>query len=176
MLPRLTYRFLTQVSPRLALKAGHLWVFKGMRTMAAHRRRVRRGELFPPFFFLALTNACNLRCHGCWIHSQTEVHTLSEDDVDGLILAAKRRKCYFFTLLGGEPMMYPGWAEILARHADCYFQIITNGLFLNEENVARMRQAGNITPLVSLDGMEAANDDRRGEGVFGAGCRRALGG
>jgi MoaA/NifB/PqqE/SkfB family radical SAM enzyme len=65
-------------------------------------------------------------------------------------------------------MLYPQWWEIPERHADCYFQIITNGMFLSEENVRRIVRLGNVTPLVSLDGLEASNDSRRGEGVFHA--------
>ena len=168
MLCRLAYRAVTELSPRLAMKAGWLWVYKGMRAVGAYKRRVKRGELFPPFFFLALTNACNLRCHGCWIEGHGRVSQLSVADVDALIAAGKRQRAYFYTLLGGEPMIYPGLWEIIERHRDCYFQIITNGMFFSEENVARLRAAGNVTPLVSIDGLEAHNDDRRGAGVFQA--------
>ncbi len=48
MLLRLTYRGLTRIAPRLAFKAGYLWVLKGARSMAAYKRRVKKGELFPP--------------------------------------------------------------------------------------------------------------------------------
>ena len=168
MLLRLAYRLLTGISPRLGLKAAHLWVYKGMKAMRAYRKRVEQGELFPPFLFLALTNACNLRCHGCWIESHGKPQSLCQEDVDRIIHAANQHGCYFFTLLGGEPMLYPGWWEILNRHRNCYFQIITNGMFLNEENVRAIRQAGNVTPLVSLDGFAQENDRRRGEGVFAA--------
>ncbi len=168
MLLRLAYRLATEVSPRLALKAGYLWAYKGMNAMRAYRRRVGRGELFPPFLFLAVTNACNLRCRGCWIESHGKPESLCQQDVDRIIAAGKRHGSYFFTLLGGEPMLYPGWSEILRRHRDCYFQIITNGMFLTEENVARLRGAGNVTPLVSIDGPEEQNDERRGDGVFRA--------
>jgi len=168
MLFRLAYRAVTELSPRLVMKAGWLWVYKGMRAVGAYKRRVKRGELFPPFFFLALTNACNLRCHGCWIEGHGRVSQLPVADVDTLIAAGKRQRAYFYTLLGGEPMIYPGLWEIIERHRDCYFQIITNGMFFGDENVARLRKAGNVTPLVSIDGMEAHNDDRRGEGVFQA--------
>ncbi len=166
MLLRLAYRAATRVSPRLAAKAAWLWVYKGNRAMAAHRRRVRRGELFPPFLFLALTNACNLRCHGCWIDATGGGLSLSEDDVDSVIAAGKKQKAYFYTLLGGEPMMYPGIWNIIQRHPECYFQIITNGMFLDEENVQRIRRLGNVTVLVSIDGPEAENDARRGKGVY----------
>jgi len=167
MLARLAYRLATEVSPRLALKAGYLWAYKGMRAVAAYRRRTERGELFPPFLFLALTSACNLRCHGCWIEGQQSVQ-LPPEDVDAIIAAGKRQKAYFYTLLGGEPMIYPALWQIIERHRDCYFQIITNGMFLDEGNVGRMRAAGNVTPLVSIDGLQEHNDDRRGLGVFQA--------
>jgi MoaA/NifB/PqqE/SkfB family radical SAM enzyme len=123
MLPRLAFRFATELSPRLAAKAGYLWAYKGMRALTAYKRRVRRGELFPPFLFLALTSACNLRCHGCWIESKKS-RELSLDDIESVIAA--------------------------------------------DETARRVRQAGNVTPLVSIDGLRADNDDRRGEGVFDA--------
>jgi MoaA/NifB/PqqE/SkfB family radical SAM enzyme len=41
-------------------------------------------------------------------------------------------------------------------------------MFLSEENVQALRRAGNVTPLVSLDGFAQENDRRRGEGVFQA--------
>jgi len=166
MLFRLAYRMATEISPRLALKAGYLWAYKGMRAIRAYKKRVKRGELFPPFLFLALTDACNLRCRGCWIGSSGRGRQLSEEDVDGLIAAGKRQKAYFYTLLGGEPMIYPPLWDVIGRHPDCYFQIITNGMFFDEENVERIRALGNVTPLVSIDGLEENNDDRRGQGVF----------
>ncbi len=136
--------------------------------MRAYRGRLRRGELFPPFLFLALTNACNLRCRGCWIENERPTSSLSEEDVDRLIAAGQRQKSNFYTLLGGEPMMYPALWSVIERHADCYFQIITNGMFLDERNVERIQAAGNVTPLVSIDGWQEQNDERRGQGVFEA--------
>ncbi len=168
MLASFARRLATQVSPRLLWKAGYLWAYQGMKAVRAYRRRVERGQVFPPFLFLALTDACNLRCHGCWIANQGKARKLSSEQIDRIIAAAKQQGSRFITLLGGEPMLYPQWWEIPQRHSDCYFQIITNGLFLTEENVARIVKLGNVTPLVSLDGWETANDTRRGEGVFRA--------
>jgi MoaA/NifB/PqqE/SkfB family radical SAM enzyme len=39
-------------------------------------------------------------------------------------------------------------------------------MFFTEDAVQRIRQAGNVSPLVSIDGFEQQNDARRGEGVF----------
>jgi len=166
MLLRLLYRLATEVSPSLLLKAGYLWVWKATGAMRAFRRRQARGDLFPPFLFLALTNACNLRCRGCWITARGGSRSLSLEQVEAIISAGKTRRCYFYVLLGGEPMLYPHLWDVIGKHRDCYFQIITNGMFFSRENVARIRTLGNVTPLVSLDGEAQQNDARRGEGVY----------
>lgn len=168
MLFRLAYRLATEVSPRLVIKAGYLWAYKGIRALRAHQRRLARGELFPPFLFLALTNACNLRCHGCWIESKFPIRELSLDDLEAIITAGKKQEAYFYTLLGGEPFLYANLWDIVFRHPECYFQIITNGMFLDEETVRQIRRAGNVSPLVSIDGFQQENDQRRGQGVFDA--------
>jgi len=166
MLVRLAYRLATEVSPRLLWKAAALWARPAGRAIRAHRRRVARGELFPPFLFFALTNACNLRCRGCWIHGDGDVHELGREQIDTMIAVGRKHHVRFHTLLGGEPMMVPGVLDIPARHTDCYFQLITNGMFFDETTAARIAALGNVTPLVSLDGPAAANDARRGQGVF----------
>jgi len=168
MLPRFAYRMITEVSPRLLWKAAHLWAWKGDRAIRAYRKRRKQGELFPPFLFLALTHACNLRCNGCWIHSDAAPQQLGFNDVHRLIEEGKRQKAYFYTLLGGEPMLYPQLWQIVEAHSECYFQIITNGMFFDEANVERIRRYGNVTPLVSIDGFAAENDARRGGGTFQA--------
>jgi len=58
--------------------------------------------------------------------------------------------------------MHPHLLDMLAEHPDCYFQIFTNGHFITEERAKRMRQLGNVTPLVSVEGSEIVSDERRG--------------
>jgi MoaA/NifB/PqqE/SkfB family radical SAM enzyme len=58
--------------------------------------------------------------------------------------------------------MYPHLLEILGRHRDCYFQVFTNGTVLTEEMASEMRRIGNITPLISVEGLEQVSDRRRG--------------
>lgn len=158
----------TEVSPRLLAKAGRLWVWKSMRAMRLHRARLAQGRLFPPFLFLALTSACNLRCRGCWIDNDRAPDWLSPEDLQGILSAGKRQGVYFYTLLGGEPMLYPGLWNLVEAHPDCYFQLITNGMFFTPEATQRIARLGNVTPLVSIDGLAQQNDERRGPGVFAA--------
>jgi MoaA/NifB/PqqE/SkfB family radical SAM enzyme len=79
------------------------------------------------------------------------------------ITDAKRHGNTFFGLLGGEPFMHPELLEVLAAHPDCYFQIFTNGQFITEKIAQRLRQLGNATPLVSIEGRELVSDERRGK-------------
>jgi MoaA/NifB/PqqE/SkfB family radical SAM enzyme len=80
-----------------------------------------------------------------------------------LIGDAKKHGNSFFGLLGGEPFMHPELLDILAAHPDCYFQIFTNGQFITEKTARRLRQLGNATPLVSIEGREMVSDERRGK-------------
>jgi MoaA/NifB/PqqE/SkfB family radical SAM enzyme len=166
MLTRLAYRVATEISPRMAFSAAYLWVFKGALAVWAYKKRLKRKELYPPFMFIALTNTCNLRCHGCWVEKEGTAHFLSDAEMDALIASGKKQSAYYYTLLGGEPFMHKGIWDIFRRHRDCYFQAITNGMLFTEANVRRLKEVGNVTPLVSLDGMAEQNDLRRGEGVF----------
>jgi hypothetical protein len=52
--------------------------------------------------------------------------------------------------------------DMLAAHPDCYFQLFTNGQFITEKVAEELRQLGNATPLISIEGREITSDERRG--------------
>jgi MoaA/NifB/PqqE/SkfB family radical SAM enzyme len=68
----------------------------------------------------------------------------------------------FFGIVGGEPFMHPRLFELLEAHPDCYFQIFTNGQFITDAKAKRLRELGNVTPLISIEGTEIVSDERRG--------------
>ena len=140
MLAKLAYRAATELSPRLAAKAAHLWVYKGMLAVRSYQSRLARKELYPPFMFVALTNTCNLRCHGCWVEKEGDAFHLPAEDLDNIIRSGKRRNAYYYTLLGGEPFMHKGIWDIFTRHKDCFFQAITNGMLFTEKNADRIAE------------------------------------
>ncbi|MDA8020075.1 MAG: radical SAM protein [Thermoanaerobaculia bacterium] len=168
VLLRLALRVATELSPRALWKMLYLYAAKGAGAIWAYKRRLAKGELYPPFLFIAITNSCNLRCHGCWVEKEGEGHVLGLDEIDLMIESGKRRKSYYYTLLGGEPFLVKDIWKIFETHSDCYFQTITNGMIFTEANVERLKRLGNVTPLVSLDGFEQQNDLRRGDGVWQA--------
>jgi MoaA/NifB/PqqE/SkfB family radical SAM enzyme len=166
MLAKMAYRLATEISPRLAFKGAYLCAYKGMRAISAYKKRMAAGQLYPPFMFVALTNTCNLRCHGCWVEKEGTAFYMGTEQLDNIIVTGKKHKAFYYTLLGGEPFMHKGIWDVFTKHSDCYFQTITNGMLFTEENVARLKKAGNVTPLISIDGWKEQNDLRRGAGVF----------
>ncbi len=163
---KLGWRALTEVSLKSNIKAAWLYGVKGGLAIRAHRARQKKGELYPPFIYIDLTNTCNLRCKGCWVEKEGEARTIPIEDVKTIIEHSKKNKSYFHTLLGGEPFMYRGIWEIFKDNPDCYFQVITNGMMFTPDNVNTLAKLGNVTPLISIDGFAENNDDRRGKEVF----------
>ena len=52
--------------------------------------------------------------------------------------------------------------DIFAAHPDCYFQVFTNGQLITDGIAARLRELGNVSPLVSVEGTEIVSNERRG--------------
>lgn len=142
----------------LAWKAG----FKGIRSVQKHKRRLKNGQFFPPFLYISVVNSCNLRCQGCWVDVAAPQQKIEMDAMDRMLNEAKAMGNSFFGILGGEPFMHGELLEILERHSDCYFQVFTNGHFIDSKVAKKIRQLGNVTPLISVEGNEIVSDERRG--------------
>lgn len=164
---KMAKRALLETDKRLLWKLAWNMGWKGMRSVQKHKRRLKRGEYFPPFLYVSIINSCNLRCQGCWVDVAAKQETLDLEAMNNLIMEAKAMGNVFFGIVGGEPFMHPQLFEILEAHPDCYFQIFTNGQFITDEKAKRLRQLGNVTPLISVEGSEIVSDERRGrEDVF----------
>ena len=164
MFPRLATRILRTTDKRLLWKFGWNFGLKGMVSVERFKRRIKRGEYFPPFLYLSIINSCNLRCQGCWVDVEAPREMIDLTTLSNMINDAKRRAGNsFFGILGGEPFMHPQLLEIFAAHPDCYFQVFTNGQFITEKIAAELRRLGNVTPLISIEGREIVSDERRGK-------------
>lgn len=160
-------RLLVETDKRLLMKAAWTLGVKGLRSVHRHKRRLKRGEFFPPFLYLSVINSCNLRCQGCWVDVAAKQEKIELDAANRTIREAKAMGNAFFGILGGEPFMHKDLLEIFAAHRDVYFQVFTNGHFITDEVAAELRQLGNVTPLISVEGTEIISDQRRGRaGVY----------
>ncbi len=156
------YRVVKTTDARLLWKIGYNFGYKGIRSVQRFKARLKQGQTFPPFLYVSITNSCNLRCQGCWVDVDKPQSLISFEDMNRLIGNAKQHGNSFFGILGGEPFLHPDLIAILKAHPDCYFQIFTNGHAITDKVAAELREAGNATPLVSVEGTEAVSDVRRG--------------
>jgi MoaA/NifB/PqqE/SkfB family radical SAM enzyme len=163
MLPRLISRTIRSTDMRCLWKFAWNFGLKGMLSVEKFKRRIRRGEYFPPFLYVSIINSCNLRCQGCWVDVEAPRESIDLAPMNRLINDAKKHGNSFFGILGGEPFMHPELLEMLAGHPDCYFQVFTNGQFITEKVAAELRRLGNVTPLISIEGREIVSDERRGK-------------
>jgi len=136
--------------------------WKGVSGFNKFQKRKERGENFPAFQFISVTDDCNLACQGCWVTKGDRSSSLDLIALNKIITDSKKHGCYFYGILGGEPLMYPDLMNLFRAHPDCYFQLFTNGTLLTDKVAAELRGLGNVTPLISLEGNEVVADIRRG--------------
>src|ERR1700678_2000609 len=143
MLPSLIFPTLRTADMRCLAKLPWNFGLKSMLSVEKFKRRIKRGEYFPPFLYLSIINSCNLRCQGCWVDVE-EQDAIELDTLNRTIADAKRHGNAFFGILGGEPFMHPQLLDIFAAHPDCYFQVFTNGQLITNEVAGEMRKIGNV--------------------------------
>ncbi len=163
MFPTLALRTLRTADRRCLAKFAWNFGVKGALSVEKFKRRIKRGDYFPPFLYVSIINSCNLRCQGCWVDVEAPREMIGLDELNRLIGDAKAHGNSFFGILGGEPFMHPQLLDMLAAHPDSYFQLFTNGQFITEKVAERLRELGNATPLVSIEGREITSDVRRGK-------------
>lgn len=135
---------------------------KGAIGFSRFQKRMKRGEFFPAFHFISVTDDCNLNCQGCWVTGKIKNSRMEPEVLNSIISQSKEKGSYFFGILGGEPLMYKPLLEELGRHPDCYFQLFTNGTLLTEGVAEELRKLGNVSPLISFEGDQEVADTRRG--------------
>ena len=167
MILSLAHRMCRTTDARLLWKFAYNFGYQGVRSVQRFKRRLKKGQAFPPFLYISITSRCNLCCRGCWVDVGSPPSSLSLEEVNALIEAAKKHGNRFFGILGGEPFLHEDLIRMLEAHPDCYFQVFTNGHFITDKVAAMLRRVGNATPLISVEGTELISDTRRnGRGVL----------
>lgn len=127
---------------------------------------------FPLIMGWELTLKCNLRCTHCGSSAgqarPNELTTREALDVCDQFPDLLVREVDF---TGGEPLLRRDWPDIAERLIEhkILVNVLTNGLELEEDTIARMRQVGISSLGISLDGLEATHDQiRNRKGSFAA--------
>ena len=113
------------------------------------------------------TSACNLHCTGCWAAEYGHKLNLDLETIDNIVKQGKELGIYMYIYTGGEPLVRKkDIITLCERHPDCEFLSFTNGTLIDEQFCQELLRVKNFVPAISLEGFEAANDGRRGEGVY----------
>ena len=167
-----------QISPRVLRRLLHsllanvaLHRDRSMQTAIQSFRERHNGQSPPTTMVISPTKTCNLQCVGCYASSGPTGERLEWDVFDRIITEAKTLwGLRFITISGGEPLSYRSQGKDLldmaARHNDCFFMMYTNGTLIDEPMARRLAEVGNLTPAISVEGLEERTDARRGPGVF----------
>jgi MoaA/NifB/PqqE/SkfB family radical SAM enzyme len=112
---------------------------------------------YPLRINIELTNCCNLACSTCirrWWSEQagTMEEALARHVIDEAAEMPVKPKIFFGGF--GEPLVYPGVEELVARAAEAGLrtELITNGILLDGQKSAALIEAGLDTLWVSIDG------------------------
>lgn len=162
MLIRSAFRFAHGVNNRVLWAFLRRFAWQGYLRQRQYNHDKSKGIYRPPVLFLSVTNRCNYRCQGCWVSQHGGATDMPPGLFHSIIRQARHWGNSFFGILGGEPLLYNGLWDILAEHPDCYFQVFTNGSLLTAEHAHRMKTLGNVTPLISIEGLEESSNIRRG--------------
>src|SRR5262249_48653598 len=86
---RMAKRLLLETDKRLLWKRAWNMGWKGRLSVERHKRRLKRGEFFPPFLYVSIINSCNLRCQGCWVDVAARQEIIQPDAFRRLVREAK---------------------------------------------------------------------------------------
>ena len=125
---------------------------------------------FPVVAALELTLRCPCRCLTCGSHAGAKrARELDHDEWLKVIGALADLGCRSITLLGGEPLLYPRWSELVqaARARGMLVDLISSGQGLDENVALRIRDCGLHSVTISVDGLADTHDaQRRVSGCF----------
>lgn len=113
------------------------------------------------------TSACNLHCTGCWAAEYGNKLNLTFDEIDSIISQGKELGVYMYIYTGGEPLVCKDdLIKICEKHNDCQFLSFTNATLIDEQFADELLRVKNFITSISIEGFEAATDDRRGKGTY----------
>jgi MoaA/NifB/PqqE/SkfB family radical SAM enzyme len=135
------------------------------------RFRAEHGCRPPDFLVLSPGKACNLRCTGCYAAAGPAPEKLDWSTLNAVVRQAHDLwGARFFVLSGGEPLRYEdegkGVLDLAEGHPDCFFVMYTNGTLVTDAVARRLGRIGNLSPALSVEGLQERTDARRGKGVF----------
>lgn len=162
---------------RNPLEAKTVWRLQQTFLKSEKRRadiKEKEGVDVPPFLICSISTTCNLHCAGCYARTngiaadseEDQKESLSPEQWKAIFEEASSLGINFALLAGGEPMMRRDILEKVSEVEDMIFPIFTNGTLIGPRYIEFLKRHLNMIPVISIEGMEHATDERRGKGMY----------
>jgi MoaA/NifB/PqqE/SkfB family radical SAM enzyme len=133
----------------------------------------KAGLMAPDTYVVEPTNACNLKCPGCYASSERSGSELPYRVLEQIDDEMKEIGVTLTTISGGEPFIAEKKYNALTRLAehnkrknDSGFLVYTNGTLIHGEVAQTLGDLGNIWPAISVEGFAESTRRRRGEKII----------
>jgi hopanoid biosynthesis associated radical SAM protein HpnH len=134
------------------------------------KKKVSRAERYPMVLMLEPLHACNLTCTGCGRIREYESTIKQKLSIQECLAAVDECGSPVVSICGGEPMIYPGMGELVAKILERkkVVYLCTNGMFIRKK-IAEFKPSRRFFFNVHLDGMRKSHDIAvERDGVFDA--------
>src|SRR5690349_658293 len=134
------------------------------------KQKLAGTKRFPMVLMLEPLHACNLTCTGCGRIREYESTIKQKLSIEECLASVDECGAPVVSICGGEPMIYPGIGELVAKIQERKKVVIlcTNGMFIRKK-IDEFKPSSTFFFNVHLDGMRQSHDlavER--EGVFDA--------
>jgi hopanoid biosynthesis associated radical SAM protein HpnH len=134
------------------------------------RKKLAGTKRFPMVLMLEPLHACNLTCTGCGRIREYAATIKQKLSIQECLDAVDECGAPVVSICGGEPMIYPGIGELVAKilEKNKSVYLCTNGMFIRKK-IKEFRPSNRFFFNVHLDGMQKTHDIAvEREGVFDA--------
>ncbi len=134
------------------------------------KKKMARTKKYPMVLMLEPLHACNLTCTGCGRIREYESTIKQKLSIQECLDSVDECGAPVVSICGGEPMIYPGIAELVAKIIERkkVVYLCTNGMFIRKK-IADFKPSPRFFFNVHLDGMRKSHDIAvEREGVFDA--------
>jgi len=123
------------------------------------KKKVARTRRFPMVLMLEPLHACNLTCTGCGRIREYSASIKEKLSIQECLDAVDEANAPVVSICGGEPMIYPGIGELVAKIQERkkVVYLCTNGMFIRKK-IAEFKPSNMFFFNVHLDGMRESHD------------------
>ena len=116
-----------------------------------------------PHIVIEVNQACNMSCRACY-KARASYTKPFEQIIEEVDFAITQRNLDMITLAGGEPTLHPRLPYVITyiRDRGIKVSLLTNGLLLTEELLARYKAAGLTRAMVHVDAFQQRPDAPEG--------------